>query len=96
MKKNIFSSAFWPLLLAIVFAFGYFFGSFTPKKQKLSLGNFPLNKQSKLNQIIDYIDNEYVDSTDREKLVDQTIENLLQKLDPPFVLYYCGRIASHE
>lgn len=82
MKKNIFSSAFWPLLLAIVFAFGYFFGSFTPKKQKLSLGNFPLNKQSKLNQIIDYIDNEYVDSTDREKLVDQTIENLLQKLDP--------------
>ena len=82
MRKNIFSSAFWPLLLAVVFTFGYFFGSFSPSKKELSLGSFPINKQSKLNQIIDYIDNEYVDSTDREQLVDQTIENLLQKLDP--------------
>lgn len=82
MKKNISNSAFWPLLLSIVFAFGYFFGSLSPNKQELSIGNFPINKQSKLNQIINYIDNEYVDSTDREKLVDQTIENLLQKLDP--------------
>ena len=82
MRKNFFSTAFWPLILAIVFATGYFFGNFSPSKKELSLGNFPINKQSKLNQIIDYIDNEYVDSTDREQLVDQTIENLLQKLDP--------------
>lgn len=82
MKKNFFGNALWPLVLSIFFAAGYFFGNLNPSPKQITIGNFPLNNQSKLNQIIDYIDNEYVDSTDREKLVDQTIENLLQKLDP--------------
>ena len=82
MKKGFFSNSLWPLVLAIIFAAGYFFGSFFSNQKNGSLPTFQISKQSKLNQILDYIENEYVDSTDREKLVDETIENLLQKLDP--------------
>ncbi len=82
MKKRFFNSASWPLVVAVVFALGYFFGVMFQGKQQISLPQFQVSNQSKLNQIIDYIDNEYVDSTDREQLVDETIENLLQKLDP--------------
>ncbi len=82
MKNGFFNTSIWPIVLAVVFAFGYFFGSFFPNQDSTTISSFPVSKQSKLNQILNYINNEYVDSTDREQLVDETIENLLQKLDP--------------
>lgn len=36
----------------------------------------------KLEQIVRYIDNEYVDPVEREKLVDESIRHILQELDP--------------
>ena len=40
-------------------------------------GNFNI-----LNEIIGYIDSEYVDDVEKEKLIDKTVQYLLQELDP--------------
>jgi carboxyl-terminal processing protease len=40
------------------------------------------NYKSKLNRLIDFIDNEYVDSVNTDSIVDLTVTNILDKLDP--------------
>lgn len=52
--------------------------------------NFPIDKLSisrnthknKLNKLIDFIDNEYVDKVNTDSIVDLTVTNILSKLDP--------------
>ena len=45
--------------------------------------NFQGNShKNKLNELIDFIDNEYVDSVNTDSIVDLAIDNILQKLDP--------------
>lgn len=83
MNRNFFRSSTWPIVIALVFTGGYYFGSFFSSDQSSPIAVFhPSNSPGKLNQIIDYIDQEYVDSTNKADLIDQTIQNLLQKLDP--------------
>ncbi len=73
-----------PIILALVFIFGAFVG------MRLSNGGYhnpelmnisPLGF-NKLNEIIHYIEQEYVDTVKKEMLVDQTVGFLLQELDP--------------
>lgn len=72
-----------PILLAIVLAGGIFLG-----KQMVSVGTIDLSQygkpdmSSKLNQVMRYIDQDYVDTVDLEKLSETAISELLQSLDP--------------
>lgn len=40
------------------------------------------NSKAKLNQLIDFIDNEYVDDLDTDSIVNRTVDNILAQLDP--------------
>jgi carboxyl-terminal processing protease len=52
--------------------------------------NFPVEKpklaknnpKDKLDKLIDFIDNEYVDNVNTDSIVDLTVNNILEKLDP--------------
>lgn len=71
-----------PIILGFALVLGITIGSFL---------NFPVKpialvesneRESKLRQIIDYINYEYVDEVNTDSLLDLTIEDLLKKLDP--------------
>ncbi|MBK7886210.1 MAG: S41 family peptidase [Bacteroidetes bacterium] len=64
-----------PLVLGIVLASGIYLGSSLAPTPKVSADN-------KINTILDYIQQEYVDTINRKTLVDQSIEKLLEQLDP--------------
>lgn len=71
-----------PFILTLAIAAGIFIGSrlnFADSSQKLFTSN---SKKDKLNRLIDYIDYEYVDEVDTDSIVDVTVNNILNKLDP--------------
>ncbi len=64
-----------PIALGLVLSFGIYLGS--------SLAPTPsVTADSKINTILDYIQQEYVDTVNRKTLVDHSIEKLLEQLDP--------------
>jgi len=78
-KKN---SYVWPTVIAAALAMGIFVGGklhFTDTPEKLFTTN---SKKDKLNRLIDYIDYEYVDEIDTDSIVDVTVNQILEKLDP--------------
>ena len=78
MKFNI---KYLPILICGTLAMGVVLGGML---------NFPntadylvkSNSKSKLNKLIDFIDNEYVDDVNTDSIVDLTVNNILAKLDP--------------
>ena len=74
-----------PIYIAIlIFAslvIGFFLGEMLNFTKEII--NFQGNShKNKLNELIDFIDNEYVDSVNTDSIVDLAIDNILQKLDP--------------
>ena len=71
-----------PTIIAAALALGVFVGGklhFNDSPEKLFTTN---SKKDKLNRLIDYIDYEYVDYIDTDSIVDVTVNNILEKLDP--------------
>jgi carboxyl-terminal processing protease len=71
-----------PVVVAASLALGIFVGGklhFGDTPEKLFSTN---SKKDKLNRLIDYIDYEYVDQVDTDSIVDVTVNNILEKLDP--------------
>lgn len=71
-----------PLLLGIAIAGGMFLGSklnFSDTSDKIFASN---SKKDKLNRLIDYIDYEYVDEVNTDSIVDVTVNEILENLDP--------------
>jgi carboxyl-terminal processing protease len=86
--KNINIKTYLPFLFAIVLALGVLLGlnlnfdrtSQMPAEKKFfSIG---FDRYDKINDIINYIDESYVDSINREELTEEAIVNLLKDLDP--------------
>ncbi len=72
----------WPTVIASALGIGIFLGgklNFNDSPEKLFTTN---SKKDKLNRLIDYIDYEYVDDIDTDSIVDVTVNNILEKLDP--------------
>ncbi|GGW37975.1 S41 family peptidase [Arenibacter certesii] len=72
----------WPTVIALALAIGIFIGGklhFKDSENKLFTKN---SKKEKLNRLIDYIDYEYVDEINTDSIVDVTVNNILEKLDP--------------
>lgn len=80
MQKRI--NYIWPTVFAAALALGVFLGgklNFNDSPEKLFTTN---SKKDKLNRLIDYIDYEYVDEINTDSIVDITVNNILEKLDP--------------
>jgi carboxyl-terminal processing protease len=80
MKKKY--NYLWPTIIATALAAGIFVGGklhFNDTPEKLFSTN---SKKDKLNRLIDYIDYEYVDDVDTDSIVDVTVNQILEKLDP--------------
>ncbi|MGJ8737473.1 S41 family peptidase [Zobellia laminariae] len=80
MKKQ--QNYIWPTVIAAALALGIFVGGklhFADSPEKLFTTN---SKKDKLNRLIDYIDYEYVDDIDTDSIVDVTVNQILEKLDP--------------
>jgi carboxyl-terminal processing protease len=84
-KSKTIKNPFYPIIIALlaiisVFSWGIY--------QRLSDNPSALNRFSskssanKLSQLVNYIDEYYVDTIQKEQLVDQTIQKVLQDLDP--------------
>lgn len=78
MKPN---QKYFPILFFATLAFGILLGA---KLNFSSQGNVSSsdNHKNKLNKLIDFIDNEYVDKINTDSIVDLAVTNILEKLDP--------------
>src|SRR5690625_5256859 len=78
MKKKVLI----PLWLSIAMVLGVVLGSklnFADSTQRIFATN---SKKDKLNRLIDYIDYEYVDRINTDSIVDLTVNEILENLDP--------------
>lgn len=76
---------FQPIIFAFILALGFFLGSYLTSSQLTSRNIFfktKNNQFNKINDVVSYIEQEYVDTINEKKLVDKSIEDLLQNLDP--------------
>lgn len=78
MKVN---NKYLPILIFATLAFGVFLGSALNFKTAANL--FHVNTpKNKLNKLIDFINEEYVDHVNTDSIVDLAVTNILEKLDP--------------
>ena len=73
-----------PLLFAVLIALGIYIGMRMnePYRHANSLFSFRTGQFNKINDVINYINMEYVDTVNQKKLVESTIEDMLHQLDP--------------
>ncbi len=78
MKEN---KKYFPLLIFTTLAVGIALG--TMLNFPVTENNFSSNNhKNKLNKLINFIDNEYIDNVNTDSIVDLTVTNILDKLDP--------------
>lgn len=74
---------FYPLLLGVALALGFYLGSnFGGNGGARFLELSSNTAGTKLQQVLDLIDRQYVDTVQEEELVDEVLQNMLQQLDP--------------
>ncbi len=72
-----------PLLFALILILGIFLGyKLTPVTLHPQFLSISPNKYNKLNDVVNYIMQEYVDSVNKEELTEEGISGILRKLDP--------------
>lgn len=74
-KKNL------PIYLAIATIFGIFIGSYFSGGNSFALGTAS-TKERKIKRLINFIQRDYVDNVNTDKLLDGAISEMLDKLDP--------------
>ncbi len=79
MKLN---NKYLPILIGAIFALGIFIGSVSNDSKSITFLSSKNNKKEKLNKLIDFIDNEYVDNINTDSIVNLTVDNILGQLDP--------------
>lgn len=78
MKKEV---KYLPILLGVTLALGIVIGGWlnTFKGNDSLIEN---SSKTKINKLIDFIDNEYVDDVNTDSIVNSTVDNILSQLDP--------------
>jgi carboxyl-terminal processing protease len=76
-----FDNKYLPILIGGIFALGIFIGSLSGTSSSHSF-LAKKNTKEKLNKLIDFIDNEYVDDVNTDSIVSLTVNSILSKLDP--------------
>jgi carboxyl-terminal processing protease len=78
-------SPFYPLMLALALVAGLFIGQDMSSSSSGPLTVFRLRQPSaadKIGQVLDLIDRQYVDTVEKNALVDEVLQDILQRLDP--------------
>ncbi|MDZ7633768.1 MAG: S41 family peptidase [Bacteroidales bacterium] len=78
MKYN---RAYLPLIIGMAIAVGILIGFYMPHPQTGLYTNFPPSND-KLSRVLDIIESDYVDTVNRDALIDEAIPVMLRKLDP--------------
>lgn len=78
MKGN---SNYFPILIFAVLVFGILFGFWLKSANQYTIlgGN---NPQNKINKVIDFVSDEYVDKVNLDSITNHAIDNILSHLDP--------------
>ncbi|MFN8153843.1 MAG: S41 family peptidase [Bacteroidia bacterium] len=74
-KRSAAGVVIYPVILGLVLGLGIYLGSRLAPTPVVSADN-------KINSILDYIQQEYVDTVNRQELTDHSIEKMLEQLDP--------------
>lgn len=85
MLNNSRPYIYFPILFALVLILGIYLGTkldFSTPPENGKVFSLPQKRFNKLNEIINYVENEYVDTVSKDELVDRAIRDLLQELDP--------------
>ena len=82
-EKNKRLYVYLPIILSVIFILGMFAGRYLPGGSLVFIHNIPLN--NKLESIIEYIQEEYVDSVSKDELIELSIPAILQNLDPHYL-----------
>ncbi len=77
-EKQVYRPFIYALVLCMGIMLGYLVNTLTIGKQ----GLMESGSYNKLNDIINFVDMKYVDTVNRQQLVDKTIDKLLSSLDP--------------
>ncbi|MCB0408925.1 MAG: S41 family peptidase [Flavobacteriales bacterium] len=84
-NKNLFYILL-PLIFAVCVVFGIYLGALLSKNNSEKTLIFPnsikFNTANKINEILNFIDDTYVDSVDNKKLTENSIAAILAELDP--------------
>lgn len=80
-NKNSSGSVKLPLYIAIAICIGVFIGANMAMSSNVASSDL-VNNLSKFKQVLSYIENDYVDDVDSEKLIERAITNMLEELDP--------------
>ena len=92
-----------PLFLSLAMMGGVFVGmklknepliKATPKKNTTQTGNEEIIGQGRMEEILRYVDAKYVDKVSNDFLVDRSINNVLQELDPHSVYIPANELAK--
>jgi carboxyl-terminal processing protease len=75
-------SALQPIFFALTLIGGMFIGTNLDDQNLLSVKTGTEENPNKLVSLIDFIEDNYVDSVDKKKLIDDAIESILKNLDP--------------
>ena len=81
-NNNSKKSVFLPLFLALAVICGIMIGFFLPKENNIPQHSNLRSRNDKLTSILNIIEADYVDSVNRNELVDASIPAMLKKLDP--------------
>ncbi|MFN2424224.1 MAG: S41 family peptidase [Cryomorphaceae bacterium] len=75
---------YYPVFLAVMLVTGIYIGSyFTDSSgESIIMSRKPQSQGDKISQIINYIEDQYVDSVTKNKLIDKAIAAILEDLDP--------------
>ena len=77
-KRNVFL----PLIVGTALAIGILIGKYLPRENELPQHSNIRSRNDKLNSILNIIEANYVDSVNRNNLVETAIPAILKKLDP--------------
>jgi carboxyl-terminal processing protease len=78
MKIN---SKYLPIVISATLALGVLIGGLSTSSNEAQF-LVKNNSKNKLNKLIDFIDNEYVDNVDTDSIVDMTVNSIMGQLDP--------------
>lgn len=69
-----------PIIFALLLLAGIFIGTRLELPREKNIAHVPAG--SKINQLLDYIEEQYVDTVDRKQLMEKVFNELMQNLDP--------------
>ena len=84
---------FLPIILGIALALGILIGRYLPSNQDYQQHSNIKSRNDKLNSILNIIESNYVDSVNRNTLVEAAIPAILKKLDPHSVYFSAKDLA---